>query len=354
MRSLPSTPRPDVCSGRASRSPTTSSYAYLGRRQGAAGRHRRPRDHLRRSERETAQHAWPDSGKKSLQSYGRGLLAGDLIYWPTLSEIQVLDQQTGLRNEQPIRLRDTFHTTGGNLVAGDGYLIVAQADGMVVFCQNSRLIQRYGDEIVRAPNRASNYYRHARAAEATGREELALDSYRHAIEKAQPNESIDGIPLAGAARDKVFRLLMRLAGRSRHDGHWEEAIERLDRRPDMPHSDPERLESRLLLAEILLDASRPHDAVDALERILTDERLRGLPVAADGHRTIRADLMVTDRLGLIVRRHGRVAYDALDRQARELYQRGKTERDPHVLRSLPRVSRGPGRAGCPGGARYPL
>ena len=40
---------------------------------------------------------WPDSGNKSLEGYGRGLLAGDLIYWPTQSEIQVLDQRTGLK-----------------------------------------------------------------------------------------------------------------------------------------------------------------------------------------------------------------------------------------------------------------
>ena len=87
-------------------------------------------------------HAWPDSGK-SLEGYGRGLLAGDFIYWPTTDEIQVLDQRTALRAEPPIKLVETYHTKGGNLVAGDGYLIVAQADGMVVFCQNSRLIERY-------------------------------------------------------------------------------------------------------------------------------------------------------------------------------------------------------------------
>ena len=122
-------------------------------------------------------HAWPDSGK-SLEGYGRGLLAGDLIYWPTQNEIQVLDQRTGLRAEPPIKLLETYHTKGGNLVAGDGYLIVAQADGLVVFCQNSRLIERYRDEIVRAPDQAANYFRLARAAEAIGRDELALEMYR--------------------------------------------------------------------------------------------------------------------------------------------------------------------------------
>ena len=124
---------------------------------------------------------------------------------------------------------------------------------------------------------------------------------------------------------------MRLAGRSRQDRHWEEAIGQLRSAAEVARGEPERLESRLLLADILLDADRPREAVNALEQILLDGGLRALPVAADGHRTIRADLLVADRLGAIVRGHGREAYEVFDRQATALYQRGKRERDPHVL-----------------------
>ncbi|MGP0062353.1 MAG: PQQ-binding-like beta-propeller repeat protein [Isosphaeraceae bacterium] len=274
---------------------------------------------------------WPDSANKSMEGFGRGLLAGDLIYWPTRTEIYVLDQRTGLNAQPPIKLKETYNQEGGNLSAGDGYLIIAQTDGLVVFCQNSRLIQRYREEIARAPDRASNYYRLARAAEATGQEELALKSYRSSIDKADANESIDGLPLAGVARDHLFRLLMRQAGRSRHDRRWEEAIGQLRSAAEVARAEPERLESRLLLAEILLDASRPGEAVEALEQILLDGGLRTLPVAADGHRTVRADLLIADRLAAIVRLRGRQAYKVFDRQATALYQRGKKERDPHVL-----------------------
>ena len=187
-------------------------------------------------------HAWPDSGK-SLEGYGRGLLAGDLIYWPTQNEIQILDQRTGLRAEPPIKLVETYHTKGGNLVAGDGYLIVAQADGLVVFCQNSRLIERYREDIVRAPDRAANYFRLARAAEAIGRNELALDMYRQAAQKARSDfETVDpafpwpsrgsaihrfhdcwvspwrarrGEPGAGARRSKISRLPGKSRGSTR-------------------------------------------------------------------------------------------------------------------------------------------
>ena len=169
MRSSHSTPSTAGCSGKPIRSPTTSSSAHL---LGVA------KDRLVATGNRVLLfdvvtgkllHAWPDSGK-ALEGYGRGLLAGDLIYWPTQNEIQVFDQRTGQRAQPPIKLLETYHVKGGNLVAGDGYLIVAQVDGLVVFCQNSRLIERYREDIVRAPDHAANYFRLARAAEAIGRD----------------------------------------------------------------------------------------------------------------------------------------------------------------------------------------
>jgi outer membrane protein assembly factor BamB/tetratricopeptide (TPR) repeat protein len=275
-------------------------------------------------------HAWPDSAR-AFEGYGRGLLAGDQIYWPTKTEIQVLDQRSGLRGP-PIRLQDTYHIRGGNLVAGDGYLIVAQADGLVVFCQNSRLIERYREEIVRAPDRAANYFRLARAAEALGRDQLALESYRSAAQKARSNETVDDVMLAGAARDHQFRLLVRMAGQARRGRRWQEAAAQLEAAAQVASADPDRLRAQLLLADALLDAQRPRDAIDLCERVLADERLRPLSVfAPDGHRTIRADLYITDRLTSIVREHGRDTYAAYDRKAAELFKRGRKEKDPRLL-----------------------
>ena len=98
-------------------------------------------------------HAWPDNAQ-AVQGFGRGILAGDQVYWPTQTEIHVLDQASGLEAEPPIKLQETYQCEGGNLAVGDGYLIVAQANSLVVFCQNSRLIDRYRDEIARAPEQA--------------------------------------------------------------------------------------------------------------------------------------------------------------------------------------------------------
>jgi outer membrane protein assembly factor BamB/tetratricopeptide (TPR) repeat protein len=276
-------------------------------------------------------HAWPDMANKAMEGYGRGLLAGDYIYWPTLNEIQVLDQRTALRAEPPIKLFETYRTKGGNLVAGDGYLIVAQQDGMVVFCQNSRLIERYKNEIAMAPERAPSYFRLARAAEAVGQDPLALEMYEQATKRSRAGETIDGAPLIGTARDHRFALLLKLAARDRKASHWDQASGRLEIAASVARSDPERLRARLAQADVALDAGRPRDAVSICEQLLGDERVRPLPVAADGQRTIRADLYIADRLNAIVTAHGRGVFEAHDREARRRYERALAAKDPRLV-----------------------
>jgi outer membrane protein assembly factor BamB/tetratricopeptide (TPR) repeat protein len=282
-------------------------------------------------------HVWPDSGK-SLDGYGRGLLAGDRIYWPTQNEIQVLDQRTGILAAPPIKLLQTYHTKGGNLVAGDGYLIVAQADGLVVFCQNSLLIERYRQEIARAPEHAGNYFRLARAAEAIGRDPLALEMYGKAAQKARANDLFDGVSLSGVARDHQFRLLFRLARDARKTRRWEDAVAYLASAGAVARSSAERLQTQLLLSDVLLEAGQARRAVEICQQLLADERLRPLAVpAADGHRTVRADLLIAGRLSSIVRAHGPGVYEPFDREAARLFERTLSQRDPRGLAELCRL-----------------
>jgi outer membrane protein assembly factor BamB len=82
----------------------------------------------------------------------------------------------------------------------------------------------------------------------------------------------------------------------------------------------------------LTEAGRPGDAVSICERVLTDDRLRPLAVVTlDGHRTIRADLFITDRLLAIVRTCGRSVYAAYDQEAARMFERGKKEQDSSTL-----------------------
>ena len=102
-----------------------------------------------------------------------------------------------------------------------------------------------------------NYFRVARAAEAIGRDPLALEMYRQAALKARPNETIDGLSLLGAARDHRFRMLLRLAVQARKSKRWDEASGHLDAAAEVAGTDPERLQAQLLRADVLIDAGRP-------------------------------------------------------------------------------------------------
>lgn len=279
---------------------------------------------------------WPED-QRGYDGYGRGILAGDQIYWPTKTEIHVLDQASGLRGDRPpIKLQETFQTGGGNLAVGDGYLIVAQADALVVFCQNSRLIERFREEIAREPNRASTYYRLAQVAEATGDEVLALESLAMASSKASASEVLDGVPLADAARGHQHRLLMKLGAKAAAAKDWAEAVRRFAAASEAAASDRDRLAARLRLSESQASRGDAKAAVATLQGILANERLRLLAVSSDEHRTVRADLIIADRLAALIRDGGRAVYADYDRRAAELLGRGQAEKDPRLLEEVGR------------------
>jgi cellulose synthase operon protein C len=280
-------------------------------------------------------HVWPDN-PQGTQGFGRGILAGDRIYWPTETEIHVFDQETGLKADAPIKLGE-FQCKGGNLAVGDGYLIVAQANSLVVFCQNSRLIDRYRDEIARAPDQAANYYRLAQAAEAIGQDDLALSNLEDALPRARASESIDGSPLVEAIRDHQRQLLMKLGQKAKIAKDWVEAGRRFSSASGVSRSDRDRLSALLELSEVQLAQGDSKATVATLQGLLSDERVRSLTIdTADGQRSVRADLLIADRIASLLRDKGRGLYAEFDRAASDLLARGKAEKDPRLLEDVGR------------------
>ena len=87
---------------------------------------------------------WPELMEPSPRGFGRGLLLGDAVYFPTRTEIHVLRQsptaEEGFAIRQPIALREEEGRacTGGNLVATEGYLLIAGAEELVALSQYGR------------------------------------------------------------------------------------------------------------------------------------------------------------------------------------------------------------------------
>jgi hypothetical protein len=73
---------------------------------------------------------WPESDRAGIRGMGRGIVAGNEIFWPTRNEILVLEPKSGAKTRPPINLSPL--TGGANLIATQGRLIVAGFDKLMV------------------------------------------------------------------------------------------------------------------------------------------------------------------------------------------------------------------------------
>src|SRR5262249_24292151 len=83
----------------------------------------------------------------STPGFGRGLIAGGEVYWPTRTEIHVFDLKTGELARPPIELFTRLGHRPGNLLHAGDYLLVAQSHRLLAFCSFSKLIERHRHEI---------------------------------------------------------------------------------------------------------------------------------------------------------------------------------------------------------------
>lgn len=77
-----------------------------------------------------------------LRGYGRGLLAGDAVYWPTRDRLYIFDQSGPRQLRQPMDLLP-MGLTGGNLAYGNGVLLIASANRLTA-------LATYPDRITQA------------------------------------------------------------------------------------------------------------------------------------------------------------------------------------------------------------
>jgi hypothetical protein len=78
----------------------------------------------------TTKLAWPASELAGIRGIGRGLIAGEEVFWPTRHDIYVLHAVTGQRTRPPISLKN-ISDAGANLAAGNGRLIIASQNKLI-------------------------------------------------------------------------------------------------------------------------------------------------------------------------------------------------------------------------------
>jgi outer membrane protein assembly factor BamB len=274
---------------------------------------------------------WPE-GQTLEQGYGRGLLAGGEIYWPTRDTLYILDQATGRPTDRPpVALREAFGCGGGNLVAGDGYLLIAERDHLRVFCKPTRMLRYYRDRIAREPEKPDLYYRLARTAEALGQDEEALESLDRVADLASPSDRIDGRRLVDAALAERFKIYMKLAIQSSNEGEPQSATEYLEQAIAAAPDDRERIEAELALADARHSAGDSAGAVEVLQAALSRPEVRLIDLPADDHRSLRAELLLVDRLRWLIQESGPERYARFEDEASDLFRKGRENNDIRQL-----------------------
>ncbi len=262
-------------------------------------------------------HRWTWSEGPNTAPYGRGALAGDYVYFPTKTHIYVLDQRTGLSAKETIALQEKHHQSPGNLVIGEGYMVVAQAKGLLVMCQYDVLINRYRDLIAQNPNSAEPHYSLAQAAENTDRA-LAVEHYRKALELPSQSGFEEDRRMKQSARTKLYSLLLQLGEQAAADRQWEATAAHLREAVAIAPTTQGKLDALLRLAETWAAAGEATKTLVAYQEVLDDDSLRALAIQVEPNRSVRADVEVTRRVQVLVDKWGREVYSAVDARAAEL------------------------------------
>jgi tetratricopeptide (TPR) repeat protein len=232
----------------------------------------------------------------------------------------VLDQRTGVlaKRKEVGEIQEKHNYSPGNLVIGDGYLVLAQPSKLVVFCQYEVLISRYRELIAQNPSDPEPHLRLARAAEANDAIELAVEHYRATIELTSADGSEEERAMRQTARMQLYSMLQQLAEKtaatsdwSRADGHWREAA-------IIAPTLQSKLNVMLQRAAMWVQANDGSRAVAIYQDILADDTLRGLGIALEGNRTVRVDVEVADRIDGVLDRFGRTVYARYESAAVDL------------------------------------
>ena len=87
------------------------------------------------------QRGWPRGrAVPEPRGYGRAILAGELVYWPTYEKIFVFEQSSDRQARQPIDLLG-LGITGGNLVVSNDTLLIAGAETLTALNPWGRVVE---------------------------------------------------------------------------------------------------------------------------------------------------------------------------------------------------------------------
>jgi outer membrane protein assembly factor BamB/tetratricopeptide (TPR) repeat protein len=266
------------------------------------------------------------------QGYGRGVLAGNVILWPTRESIKIVDAVAGtVIGNKPLHAPGAAEM-GGNLTVSQGMLIVAQPERLVAYCEYSLMKQRLEkelsnrnlrgdsqDQLVATSDETARYFRHLSTEDllvqlsdvefAQGNLDAAVQTLRKALDVVGLEDTTDA-STRSRLRNRLLELLRQAARVALSEGFRTEALERLIEARQIAVDPPEIVAVLMEMADVELARSRLLAAVGYWQQILDDVQLRDVSVQdepAGRTAAIAISRLINDR--------GRAVYAELETRA---------------------------------------
>jgi outer membrane protein assembly factor BamB len=269
-----------------------------------------------------------------LKTFGRGLLAGDWVFWPVRTDLRqgvyVLDQETG----EPVLFNEKIN---GNLAVGDGCLAVAGLRHLSVYVPEGPLLQQRKDKAAQPGATAQARYRLALAEADAGLVADALATLDRLELQAGPQDRLEGTSFRHLVRRRRHTILMDAARKAEGEKHWDQAADFLTQAADGKFSAFARLRALGGEAALWTKADHPERAVAVWQSILEDAELRNDTILDANGNPRAAAGFAEEQIGAVIRAHGPTVYAAVERRAQSLLAGAQGASRKEVLGRLGRV-----------------
>jgi outer membrane protein assembly factor BamB len=225
----------------------------------------------------------------NLYSYGRGFLAGDWVFWPTVVKdgsrteelLTILNQEDGQQLDlDPTQYRQV---RSGNTALGNGCLAVADDEYLYVYVPPARLLEQRENQAKNSDD-ATASYRVAVARTDAGQPIKALEAFARAARLARPNDKWGNKSLLEQVRMDWHKLLLSLADQATRTNNLNAADAYFKQAASPEFATIDRLRALVHQAESS-SSTDPHRAKAIYESILQDDALsRGWLIEPDGTR----------------------------------------------------------------------
>jgi outer membrane protein assembly factor BamB len=260
----------------------------------------------------------------NLPTFGRGLLAGDLVFWPTRDGLHVLRQSDG----EPVAFDPDIR---GNLAASDGCLVTADARVLSAYLPDRWSLHRRTQEAGQDGASATTHYRLGLAQLDAG----LLDQARQSFETAWKLGDEPGI--RKLARGKLHEALLQMGQLAAEKSNWETMEDAL-RQASIDRFEPaERVRALAQLGTRAAQGIQVSRAIAAWQTILETPELRAAPLAGPGAIPERPGILAVQQIDRLLERHGRAAYAAVEARAVQVARTAGRSASTRLEREYPQA-----------------